>query len=72
MNDVCPQLDIEMSDVTMKDIQQLVEDLVRYSWPAHLPPLPPSFPIMTYAEAVTSYGSDKPDTRFDWKVTLAI
>ncbi|XP_050686793.1 aspartate--tRNA ligase, mitochondrial-like [Eriocheir sinensis] len=62
------QLDIEMSDVTMKDIQQLVEDLVRYSWPAHLPPLPPSLPAMTYTEAVTSYGSDKPDTRFDWKL----
>ncbi|KAL4081917.1 tRNA synthetases class II-domain-containing protein [Scleroderma yunnanense] len=30
--------------------------------------LPSVFPVMTYTEAMTSYGSDKPDTRFPLKI----
>ncbi|XP_045104938.1 aspartate--tRNA ligase, mitochondrial-like isoform X2 [Portunus trituberculatus] len=62
------QLDIEMSDVTIEDVKQLVEDLVIYAWPPHLPPISSPFPSITYSEALTLYGTDKPDTRFDWKL----
>lgn len=62
------QLDIEMSDVTIEDVKQLVEDLVIYAWPAHLPAISSPFPCITYSEALTLYGTDKPDTRFDWKL----
>ena len=58
-----------MSDVTIGDVKQLVEDLVIYAWPSHLPAISSPFPSITYSEAVTSYGTDKPDTRFDWKVS---
>ncbi|XP_045104940.1 aspartate--tRNA ligase, mitochondrial-like isoform X4 [Portunus trituberculatus] len=63
-----PGLDIEMSDVTIEDVKQLVEDLVIYAWPPHLPPISSPFPSITYSEALTLYGTDKPDTRFDWKL----
>lgn len=58
-----------MSDVTIEDVKQLVEDLVIYAWPAHLPAISSPFPCITYSEALTLYGTDKPDTRFDWKVS---
>ncbi|KAM5147932.1 aspartate--tRNA ligase, mitochondrial isoform 1-T1 [Mantella aurantiaca] len=63
------QVDIEMSFVDQLGIRQLVEGLLRYSWPEEKGPLPNPFPIMTYAEAMSSYGVDKPDTRFDMKIT---
>ncbi|XP_077309376.1 aspartate--tRNA ligase, mitochondrial isoform X1 [Lithobates pipiens] len=62
------QVDIEMSFVDQLGIQRLVEGLLRYSWPEEKGPLPDSFPIMTYAEAMSSYGVDKPDTRFEMKI----
>jgi aspartyl-tRNA synthetase len=31
--------------------------------------IPQSFPRMTYADAMDIYGSDKPDTRYDMKIT---
>ncbi|KAG9483034.1 hypothetical protein GDO78_009132 [Eleutherodactylus coqui] len=62
------QIDIEMSFVDQLGIQRLVEGLLRYSWPEEKGALPDSFPIMTYAEAMSSYGVDKPDTRFQMKV----
>ncbi|XP_040216338.1 aspartate--tRNA ligase, mitochondrial [Rana temporaria] len=63
------QVDIEMSFVDQLGIRRLVEGLLRYSWPEDKGPLPDSFPIMTYAEAMSSYGVDKPDTRFEMKIT---
>lgn len=57
-----------MANVTMEDIQHVIENLLVYSWPSHLPAITTPFPIMTYTEAMSAYGADKPDTRFDWKV----
>jgi aspartyl-tRNA synthetase len=59
------QLDIEMSFVDQDDIIALGEDVVAALWREILHyevPLP--IPRMTYADAMTRYGSDKPDLRF--------
>ena len=56
------QLDLEMSFSTGEDVMRLVEGLVRRVWKEILPAesLPLSFPRMTYHEAMSRYGSDKP------------
>ena len=65
------QLDLEMSFVTQRDIQDLTESLLRVSWPDDLDPIPrSSFPCMTYSEAMEKYGSDKPDTRIKVEVSV--
>ncbi|OQY22897.1 MAG: aspartate--tRNA ligase [Anaerolineaceae bacterium 4572_32.1] len=60
------QLDIEMSFVEQQDVLQLVEELLTELVPAvtpHKRVISP-FPLLTYDEAMTRYGSDKPDLRF--------
>jgi aspartyl-tRNA synthetase len=60
------QLDLEMSFVDVDDVLGLIEPLFTTmvqqltSWK-----LPTPFPRMTWLEAMTRYGSDKPDLRFD-------
>jgi aspartyl-tRNA synthetase len=59
------QLDIEMSFVHQEDVIELMEAVVgtvlqRTEFAA----APPPWPRMTYAEAVSRFGSDRPDTRF--------
>jgi aspartyl-tRNA synthetase len=59
------QLDIEMSFIDQDDIIALGEDIVAGLWREILGyqvPLP--IERMTYADAMTRYGSDKPDRRF--------
>jgi aspartyl-tRNA synthetase len=59
------QLDIEMSFVDQDDVMAVGETVVSALWRellGHEVPLP--LPRMTYAEAMTRFGSDKPDLRF--------
>ncbi len=59
------QLDVEMSFIDQDDIIALAEDVVSSLWRELLGvdvPLP--IRRMTYAEAMSRYGSDKPDLRF--------
>ncbi|HWF41954.1 MAG TPA: aspartate--tRNA ligase [Acidothermaceae bacterium] len=59
------QLDIEMSFIDQDDIIALGEDIVAALWREILSyeiPLP--IARMTYADAMSRYGSDKPDLRF--------
>ncbi|MBU6147343.1 MAG: aspartate--tRNA ligase [Actinomycetales bacterium] len=58
------QLDIEMSFVTREDVMALAEGLMRAIWAAECAVDIPAIPRLTYAEAMTRYGSDKPDIRF--------
>ena len=58
------QLDLEMAFVEEKDIQDLMENLIRYLFSTFLNVnLPNPFPRMTYAEAIKNYGTDRPDLR---------
>ncbi len=64
------QIDIEASFVGQEDIISLVEGLLASMFKAGLGidvPLP--FPRMTHRDAMDVYGSDKPDTRYDMKIT---
>jgi aspartyl-tRNA synthetase len=59
------QLDIEMSFIDQDDIIALGEDVVVALWREILSyEVPTPIGRMTYAEAMTRYGSDKPDLRF--------
>jgi aspartyl-tRNA synthetase len=58
------QLDIEMSFIDELFIQNIMEDMLRGLFKYVLDvELPNPFPRMTYAEAMSRYGSDKPDLR---------
>lgn len=63
------QIDCEMSFITQEDILEVFEGLIRHLFKSvkgiELQPLP----RMTYDEAMRQYGTDKPDTRFDMKLT---
>lgn len=64
------QIDIEASFVTQDDIIKLVEGLLASMFRAGLGiEVPAAFPRMTYKDAMDIYGSDKPDTRFEMKIT---
>lgn len=62
------QLDLEMSFVGSDDIINLTEEMLKYSWPYKLEP---PFPRYDYQDVITQYGTDKPDFRIPFKVSLA-
>src|SRR5271163_3133452 len=59
------QLDIEMSFVTQEDVFAAVEPVLRgvFEEFAGGRPVTPKFPMIPYAEAISKYGTDKPDLR---------
>ena len=59
------QIDCEMSFIEQEDILSTFEGLVRHLFKNVKGLDTPSVPRMTYKDAMTRYGSDKPDTRFD-------
>ncbi len=59
------QVDIEMSFVDENDIMQMIESLLRKSWPFGGLKFP--FRRMKFEDAMEWYGLDKPDVRFDMK-----
>ena len=59
------QVDIEMSFVDQEDVIEMGEELLqKIVKDVKGVELEGAFPRMTYAEAMSRYGSDKPDTRF--------
>ncbi len=60
------QIDLEMSFVDEQDIYALGEGLTGSVFKEVLGvSLPQKFPVMTYNEAMDTYGTDKPDLRFE-------
>jgi aspartyl-tRNA synthetase len=59
------QIDVEMSFVTVQDIQSIMEGLMVHVFRESLGvELETPFPILTYEEAMSRFGVDKPDIRF--------
>ncbi|MEX5266689.1 aspartate--tRNA ligase [Kocuria sp. CPCC 204721] len=63
------QLDIEASFVEEDDVIALGEQIVKSLWALIGVDVTTPIPRMTYAQAMADYGSDKPDLRFDLKLT---
>ena len=63
------QLDIEASFVEQEDIIALGEAIVKELWKLIGVEIETPIRRMTYQEAMTKYGSDKPDLRFDNPIT---
>jgi aspartyl-tRNA synthetase len=61
------QIDCEMAFITQEDILSMFEGLIRHLFQNVKGIELPTVPRMNYAEAMQTYGSDKPDTRFDMK-----
>lgn len=64
------QIDLEASFIDQEGIMAHVEGLLGSMFKAGMgADIPTSFERMTYADAMDLYGSDKPDTRYDLKIT---
>ncbi|MFI0356638.1 aspartate--tRNA ligase [Actinomadura sp. 9N407] len=63
------QIDIEMSFAEQDDVLAVAEDLVRRLWQEIAGYEIPEIPHITYADALSRYGSDKPDLRFGTELT---
>ena len=61
------QIDCEMAFITQEDVLSTFEGLIRHLFKSVKGIDLTSVPRMSYADAMTHYGSDKPDTRFDMK-----
>lgn len=62
------QVDVEMSFVNEEDIYTMAEDLMKDLFKETIGvDIKTPFPRMTYQDAMTNYGSDKPDMRYDLK-----
>ncbi|MCA9376013.1 MAG: aspartate--tRNA ligase [Candidatus Doudnabacteria bacterium] len=65
------QLDLEMAFVEPEDVFQAMEPLfIELSKTfGNKEPIAVPFPRITYFDAMDLYGSDRPDLRWDWKMT---
>lgn len=64
------QIDLETSFLEENDIMDLVEEMIRQMLKkVQNVDLPAQFPRMPYAEAMSRYGSDKPDMRVTLEIT---
>ncbi len=63
------QIDIETSFLNEREIQDIMEGLIKTIWKAGVGVDLPDFPRMAYADAMRLYGSDKPDLRVSLQLT---
>jgi aspartyl-tRNA synthetase len=63
------QLDVEMSFVDQDDVIAVAESVLVALWQLIGYDVTTPIPRMTYAEAMSRYGSDKPDLRFGQELT---
>ncbi|TSE20791.1 Aspartate--tRNA(Asp/Asn) ligase [Tepidimonas alkaliphilus] len=63
------QIDIETSFMTEQEIRDLFQDMIKTVFAHTIGVDLGEFPVMTYAEAMARYGSDKPDLRVKMEFT---
>ncbi len=63
------QIDIETSFMAEGEIREMFEGMIRQVFRAAAGIELPAFPVMSYAEAMFKYGSDKPDLRVKLELT---
>ncbi len=63
------QIDIEASFVSEQDVMDLTERMLKRVFAEVLEVELPQFPVLTWDDAVTRYGSDKPDLRNPLELT---
>jgi aspartyl-tRNA synthetase len=63
------QLDLEMNFVSEDDVIAIAEDVLVEVWQLIGHHISRPIPRMTYAEAMSRYGTDKPDLRFGLELT---
>ena len=63
------QIDIETSFLTEEEIRTMFEGMIRSTFHHAIGTELPAFPVMTWAEAMRLYGSDKPDLRVKLELT---
>ena len=59
------QIDVETSFMDEEQIMTIMVEMISHVFRSHLDTELGEFPRMTHAEAMTRYGSDKPDLRID-------
>ncbi|XP_066157513.1 aspartate--tRNA ligase, mitochondrial [Euwallacea fornicatus] len=62
------QLDVELSFTSVEEVLHLIEELLFYSLPELFGEVPRKFLRISYEEALETYGSDKPDVSFPYKL----
>ncbi len=62
------QVDIEASFVSEQNIVDLVSDLIRQIFKTLAIPTSQEIPTLSYQDAMTQYGTDAPDLRFDLRL----
>ena len=62
------QIDIETSFLEPKDIQAMMEEMIKSLWKELKNVELPDFPVLTWDEAMSKYGSDKPDLRIPMEI----
>ena len=63
------QIDVEMSFCDQEDVIEVAEKVIGDVFKAVGHDIPAKFTRMTYNDAMENYGSDKPDMRYDLKMT---
>lgn len=64
------QIDVEMSFIEQDNIIALTEQFIHLTWKEILGlDIPETFPRMSFHEAMSRFGSDKPDLRFGLELT---
>jgi aspartyl-tRNA synthetase len=63
------QIDVETSFLTEEEIRTMFEGMIRSTFKNVIDVDMPAFPVMTHADAMRLYGSDKPDLRVKLEFT---
>jgi len=64
------QIDLEMSFANEEQVMEVAEKITRAAYREVLDiELPSTFPKISYDEAISRYGTDRPDLRFDLPIT---